>query len=101
MIFIVILVVLGLVTRQPHRYWRYAAVAVAVQLLIGFLFAGGGTIENPAGDGLVTASIRQATNDGPEMAILGVAVIVLGWGLPIWLVSRGYQRKRSLPSTGA
>jgi hypothetical protein len=100
-IFIAIVVILGLVTRQPRRYWAYAGAAVGVQLLTGFLFAGGGTLEDPTGDGLITASIRRATNDGPQMGILGLGVIALAWGVPIWLVARGYQRKRSPASTPA
>ncbi len=101
MIFIVIVVILGLVTRQPRRYWAYAAAAVGVQLLTGFLFAGGGTLEDPTGDGLITASIRRATNDGPQMGVLGLGVIALAWGVPIWLVARGYKKKQSLASTPA
>jgi len=94
-IFVAIVVILGFATRQPLRYWRYAAAAVAVQLLTGFLLAGGGTLEDPSGDGLITAWIRRATNDGPQMTLLGLGVIALGWGVPIWLLVRGYERKRS------
>lgn len=99
MIFIAIVVILGLVTRQPRRYWSYAGAAVAVHLLTVFLFAGGGTLEDPTGDGLITAWIRQATNDGPQMGIVGLAVIAVGWGFPIWLVVRGYQKKRAPAAT--
>ncbi len=101
MIFIAIVIILGLATRQPRRYWAYAAAAVAVQLLTGFLFAGGGTLEDPTGDGLITAWIRRATNDGPQMGLVGLGVIALAWGVPIWLVARGYQKKRSSASPPA
>ncbi|MGH7427266.1 MAG: FkbM family methyltransferase [Candidatus Methylomirabilaceae bacterium] len=68
MIFAGVLVIIGLGTKQPRRYWLLAGTAVAMQLLVGFLFAGGGTLEQ-------------------------LGVLALGWGVPIWLVVRGHSRR--------
>lgn len=67
-IFAGVLVVLGSVTKQPRRYWLFAGAAVAVQLLVGLLLAGGGTLQQLGG-------------------------LALGWGVPIWLVVRGHSRR--------
>ena len=42
--------------------------------------------------------IRRATNDGPAMGIVGLAVIALAWGVPIWLVARSYEKKGTAKS---
>lgn len=101
MIFIAVVLILGLVTKQPRRYWLFALAAVATQLLVGFLFAGGGTLGDSRGDGMITAWLRRVTNDGPQMGLLGLGVIALGWGLPIWLLTRGYSRKPKLPAASS
>ena len=37
-------------------------------------------IENPVGDGLITHLVRKATNDGYQMALFGILVIIVGYG---------------------
>jgi len=93
MLFLLIVVALGFYSKQEKRYWMFAASAVAIQLLAQLLFSAGGTLENPTGDGYITALVRQATNDGA--GVLGVLpfAIGLGWGLPIYLIHKGYKRK--------
>lgn len=94
----VVAALVGLLRRQARRYWVHAAGAVAVQVLVLFLGAGGGTLEDPSGDGLITREVRRATDDGPAMAAFGLAVIALGWGIPLWLLRRGYRLPPHRPS---
>lgn len=93
MLFIVVLVIVGLVKRQQRKYWLHVIAAVFVQNLTALLFAAGGTLENPDGDGNITAMVRGATNDGPEVAALAIVAIGLGWAVPIWLAMRGYSAR--------
>ncbi len=79
MIFIAILLIAGLATKQPRRYWLHAGAAVAAQFVLGLLLAGYGTLENPAGDGIITRWVRAATNDGPLMGFWALIVIALTW----------------------
>lgn len=93
LIFAIVLVVLGLATKQPQRYWIFAGAALLTQVIVGALLAGGGTLEDPQGDGIVTQWVRGATNDGPAMGLYAIVVLALGWGVPLFLVYKGYVRK--------
>lgn len=93
MIFVAIIVITGLVTRQSQRYWAHALFAVVMQVIAGFLLYGGGTLDDPTGDGLITAWLRQQTNDGLEVALLVIPAVALGWVIPTGLVMRGYERR--------
>lgn len=90
MILPVILVIVGLLRKQQKRYWAAAAIATGVHFLAGVLFSGGGTLENPAGDGLVTAAVRRATNDGPAVVAMLVPALAFAWAVPLWLIRRAY-----------
>lgn len=71
MIFTALVVVFGLVTRQPRRYWLFGAAAVSIHLLASFVFA-------------------------------AVApVLVVGWGVPTWLVVRGHAKRNVTLATRA
>ena len=80
--FIIILcaVFVGIFFNRVGSYWKWIAYAYAISILVTFLFAGGGTIENPVGDGLITHLVRKATNDGYQMALFGILVIIVGYG---------------------
>jgi len=93
MIFLVVLIALGITHKQDKRYWVLAASASATQLLAHMLFNGCGSLENRGFDGYVTAYVRQATNDGAEVLWIFPFAMVLGWVLPIYMVSKGYKRK--------
>jgi hypothetical protein len=93
---LVIAIIVGLIGKQKERFWKYSMFAFAIQLATGFLMSGGGTLENPAGDGLVTQFVRNAANDGPVMAIYGLFVIGLGWVIPLGLLFRGYERNATI-----
>lgn len=79
-IILLIAVFAGVFLYRAGSYWKWIAYAYAVSICVTFLFAGGGTIENPVGDGLITYLVRKATNDGYQMALLGLLVIIIGYG---------------------
>lgn len=94
MVFFLIVFALGFIPKQDKRYWMFAASAIAIHLLAQFLFSAGGTLENSNGDGYITALIRQATKDGPEVLWVLPFAMGLGWGLPIYLINKSYKRKQ-------
>ena len=72
----------------------FAASAIAIQLLARFLFSADGTLENPNGDGYITALIRQASKDGAEILWLLPFAMGFGWGLPIYLIHISYKEEK-------
>jgi hypothetical protein len=93
MLFLVVILILGFLPKQNKRYWMLAALAFAIQNMASMLFYAGGTLEDPSGDGYITAWVRQATQDGPEVLWVLPFAMGLGWVLPIFLVYKGYKRK--------
>lgn len=94
MLFLLVVIALGFFPKQDKRYWMFAASATVIHLLAQFLFSAGGTLENPNGDGYITALIRQATKDGAEVLWVLPFAMGLGWGLPIYLIHKTYKRKQ-------
>jgi hypothetical protein len=92
MILFLIAVVVGFVKKQPRKYWLAIAAGIAIQFATGLLLAGNGTLQDPRGDGYVTAIVRQATNDGPAVAFLIIPVILLAWVVPFAIIRHNYQR---------
>jgi hypothetical protein len=93
MIFLVVVIALGITHKQDKHYWVLAAGASATQLLAHILFNGCGSLENRGFDGYVTTYVRQATSDGTEVLWIFPFAMVLGWVLPIYMVSKGYIKK--------
>jgi len=89
-IFAIILVAIGLLRKQPRRYWIHAACAIGFQFIMGYLF-------NDQ-SGLLTPTLRMATGDGPAMALIAIVLVVILWAVPIAIVQRGYKRTPSPPS---
>ena len=75
MIFLIAVVLIGVVWRRTKRFWAHGIGALAIQAVTGLLFSGYGTLEDPTGDGLITAIVRQATNDG--LAVAGMIVPII------------------------
>ena len=96
LLFAACIVLIGLFKRQGKRYWLNGLAALALQAVVSALFNGGGTLEDSTGDGILTAMVRAATNDGPIMGVFALFVIILGWAVPIWIVRRGYQSKEKV-----
>ena len=99
MIFLGILLVLGLRTRQSSRYWFHAVGAVAIHLTVAFMFEGSGS-SSATDDGLVAVASQEASDGPPLSGFLGLVSLALGWGVPIGLTLRGYERKVSGVSVG-
>lgn len=101
---IVVIAIVGAI-RKPRgpRYWIFCAAAAAYFAFLGpFLFHAGGTLENPAADGVITRAVRVATSDGPLMGLWAIAVLLALYGGTAWLlVSAIRQPRRELPSVSA
>jgi len=94
MLFLLIIIALGFYPKQDMRYWKFCISAVVIQTLAQFLFNASGTLEDPTGDGLITAMVRQHTqSDAGVLYILPIAMI-LAWAVPIYLIHKGYKRKQ-------
>jgi len=94
-----IVIGLGLIGSRGQQYWARALAAIGVAFAMAFLGAGGGTLDDPSGDGLITRSIREASDDGPVVAIWGIAVLVAGYGAIIYLIVTGIRRDRAAKAT--
>lgn len=101
MIFILVLVLIGLIKKQRAAYWYHACAAVFVQVIVSVLCRGGGTLQDPSGDGPIAHLVRVAVNDGPLIGVFAILVIALGWALPIWIVRRGYVGPSNPPTVAS
>ena len=99
MLIVVVAALLGIWRYRSAEYFKWVAILFAWMLAGTLLFAGGGTLENPAGDGLIARQIRVATNDGPGMGIFALAFIVVYWGGAIFFITRMVREARRLSST--
>ncbi|MFL6728118.1 MAG: hypothetical protein ACJ8FS_16630 [Sphingomicrobium sp.] len=81
-------VLFGIFRFRSLEYWKLVGFLFAWMLGAQLLFAGGGTLQNPSGDGLIAHQIRVATNDGPGMGIFAIVFIIVYWGGAIWLLRR-------------
>jgi hypothetical protein len=97
MIILVIgIIAIGLIKKQPRRYWYYGAAAVLWLFVVSLLLSGGGTLEDQRGDGLLMVPIRRALGDGSGMGIVAFVVVLLAWVPAIGLLRRGYVRPKPL-----
>ncbi len=55
---------IGFLGNRGNTYWWRGMAAIAVAIAMAVLGAGGGTLEDPSGDGLITRWIRSATDNG-------------------------------------
>jgi hypothetical protein len=101
---IIVIAIAGSI-RKPRgpRYWIFCAAAAAYFAFLGpFLFYAGGTLDNPAADGVITRAVRAATSDGPLMGFWAIAVLLALYGGTAWLlVSAIREHRRELPSATA
>src|SRR5258708_6584586 len=93
-VIVIIVVVLGLWKVNDIRWWRALGLIIIFWGIIGFLFDAGGTLEYPAGDGLITHAVRTATNDGPGMGLFAVLIILISFGVPLWLLTTAWRQIR-------
>ncbi|MBB3891138.1 hypothetical protein GGQ61_001855 [Phenylobacterium haematophilum] len=83
--------ILGVLRYRRWSYWRWVVAMLLWQAAAQFLFASGGTLDHPTGDGLISRAIRQATDDGPAFAAYGVAFLVLFYGGVVYFVRQLYR----------
>ncbi len=82
--------VMGILRYRRLSYWRWVGAIFIWQSAAMFLFAAFGSLEEPERDGLIIRAVRQATNDGPMVALVGVAFLIVFWGGIIYFVRRLY-----------
>lgn len=90
MLLIYIAALFGIFRFRGIEYWKWFSILFVWMLGMQLLFSGGGTLDNPSGDGFITHQIRIATNDGPGMGIFAIAFIIVYWGVAIWLLRKMY-----------
>jgi len=88
MLIVFIAALLGIWRYRSGDYFRWVAIASAWMLASSFLFQAGGTLEDPSGDGWITHQVRLASSDGPEVALLGIGVLIAYYGGLIFFVMR-------------
>lgn len=88
MLIIYVAAMFGFFRFRGREYWKWLAILFVWMLAAQLLFAGGGTLEIPSGDGLIAHQIRVATNDGPGMGIFAILFIIVYWGGAIWMLRK-------------
>lgn len=92
-LFLVAVLFLGVKRKATSEYWKLGISAVILHTGVVVFLSGRGTLEDPNGDGVITAMLRQHFNDGPEMVAVGIASIVLGWVVPILMVRKALKQQ--------
>lgn len=96
MLIVIIAALLGIWRYRSREYFKWVGITAVWMLLGGFLFAGGGTLEDPSGDGIIAHQIRIATNDGPGMGLFAIVFLVVYWGGVIFFISRMVKAARAV-----
>ena len=91
MLIIYVAAMLGIFRFRGRKYWKWVGILAAWMIGAQFLFAGGGTLNSPAGDGLIAHQIRIATNDGPGMGLFAIIFLIAYWGGAIWIIRKLYS----------
>ena len=92
--------VLGILRYRRLSYWRWVGAIFLWQAAAQFLFASFGSLEHPERDGLIIRAVRQATDNGPAVAIIGLVFIVVFWGGIIYFLRQLFKDARQ-PAAGA
>lgn len=87
--------VMGILRYRRLSYWRWVGAIFIWQSAAMFLFAAFGSLEEPERDGLIIRAVRQATNDGPMVALVGLAFLIVFWGGIIYFARRLYVDAKS------
>lgn len=91
MFIIYIAAMLGIFRFRGREYWKWVVILFAWMFGAQLLFAGGGTLDDPSGDGVIAHQIRIATNDGPGMGLFAIVFLIAYWGGAIWLIRKLYS----------
>ena len=95
MVLLAAVLLIGAIWGRTKKFWAYGVGALIVQNATVFLFYGGGTLEDPSRDGLITAIVRQVTDDGSLVGLLIFPAMLFGWVVPILLIIKGIRPFRS------
>jgi hypothetical protein len=87
-IILLIAVFAGVFFYRTSSYWKWVAYAYVFSIIIEILFAGDCTISDSKGCGLITYLVVQATNDGYQVALMGIFVLIGYFGGLIFFVRR-------------
>lgn len=99
MLIVIVAALLGIWRYRSADYFKWVAIAAGWMFVGGLLFYGGGTLEDPVGDGIITHQIRAATNDGPMMGLFAIVVLIAYWGGLIFFISRMVKTARKVRET--
>lgn len=88
MLIVVIAALLGIWRYRSVEYFKWVGATFVWLIAANLLFSGGGTLDAPSGDGIITRQLRIATEDGPMMGLLAIVLLVLIWGTVIYFISR-------------
>ena len=96
MLIVIVAALMGIWRYRSTEYFRWVAIAAVWLFFGGLLFYGGGTLEVPSGDGIITHQIRVATNDGPMMGLFAIVFLITYWGGLIFFISRMGKAARAV-----
>lgn len=96
MLIVLIAAFLGIWRFRSAEYFKWVAILFVWMLAAALLFSGGGTLDNTAGDGLITREIRRASGDGPAMGIFAIVFVVVYWGGAIFFITRMVREARAI-----
>lgn len=88
MLIVVVAALLGIWRYRTAEYFKWVGILFVWMLAGSLLFAGGGTLEDPTGDGLIAHQIRIATNNGPGMGMFAAVFLLVYWGGAIFFITR-------------
>jgi hypothetical protein len=88
MLLLLIVIAVSFFSKKDKRYWLFAVSAMATQLFANLLFDVGFW-----SDGYITQIIRESTKNNFNELWLFPFQMIFGWGLPIYLIYKGYKRK--------
>lgn len=94
MAIVIVAALLGIWRFRSPEYFKWLAILFVWMLAGTLLFSGGGTLQDPTGDGLITRQIRVATNDGAGMGIFAIVFIIVYWGGAIFFITRMVKAAR-------
>ena len=96
MLFAFVGIALGYLKFNTAAWWRALTLAILLQQVVALLFSAHGSLADPAGDGLITRYVRQASGDGIEVALMALPVIAFAWALPLFWLWRASENRPSI-----
>ena len=94
MLLLLIVITLAFFPKQDKRYWFFAVSALAAQLVAHVLFYV--DLYSGGGDGYITSFVRHTQKNDFNIYGMFSLEIIFGWGVPLYLVYKGYKRKENL-----